>query len=242
MVTTEPYRIVWQECVSQSDVAKRFYVPDFEGYLPFFFSGSDLETLERKERVELREEQLLKGILYSLDDYLNRQNPRQTEECRKVYLYLLDVLRKGFGFDNVEKMILDVAFDIKRRNGNYPASAILKVGHGLVPNSSKIISDYICRLWAVAADGNGNDELFENIIGLMDKLDLDDIHPTAKEAVCYYGFCAMYMSSKHYDSDSYLEKFIYPHVTIPELKQKIVEMFEKPGTYTAADLKLREVE
>jgi hypothetical protein len=60
------YSSVWQECGENSDLAKRFFVSGYVGYLPFFVYGSDLERLENKEKIELREEQLLKGILFGL--------------------------------------------------------------------------------------------------------------------------------------------------------------------------------
>ena len=57
------YTLVWQQVGENSPGTKRFYVPNYAGYLPFFVYGADLELLESGKEIELKEENLLKGIL-----------------------------------------------------------------------------------------------------------------------------------------------------------------------------------
>jgi hypothetical protein len=47
----ERYSIVWKECGANSRNAERFHVPGFEGYLPFFIFGKELEKFENKENI-----------------------------------------------------------------------------------------------------------------------------------------------------------------------------------------------
>lgn len=91
MAEFERYGIVWQQCAANSSIAQRFFVPSYEGFLPFFLWGAELEALERKEKVEFREEHLLKGILYGLYEFDQKSNPWIKQNCRETLLYLLNV-------------------------------------------------------------------------------------------------------------------------------------------------------
>ena len=57
----EAFSLLWQHCDNDGDLAERFYVPGYVGYLPFFLSGEDLDKFRNNRKFELREEQLLKA-------------------------------------------------------------------------------------------------------------------------------------------------------------------------------------
>ena len=191
MPDTERYSIVWQECGTNSRYAERFYVPGYEGHLPFFVWGAELDSLEKNEKVELREEHLLKGILYGLYEFDHHTNPWHKKKDRETLLYLLDVLGNGFKYDSPEKMVLDIAYSVRGKNGNGASRIVLEVGNSLIPQSSKIKSDLICDLWAVISEKEENNDLFKEIITLIYQMDFSEIHSDAKEIVCYYGLCAL---------------------------------------------------
>ena len=86
----------------------------------------------------MREEHLLKGILYGLYEFDHAPKPWHQKKDKETLLYLLDVLGNGFKYESSEKMILDVAYDVRAKNGNTASHIILKVGHTLIPESSKI--------------------------------------------------------------------------------------------------------
>lgn len=62
----EAYSMVFQQCGVGSVIAERFFVPGFEGYLPFVISGDDVNRMKNGQKVELTEQQLLFGILLAL--------------------------------------------------------------------------------------------------------------------------------------------------------------------------------
>jgi hypothetical protein len=239
MMAPERYSIIWQECGANSRTAQRFFVPGYEGYLPFFLWGAELEAIEKKEKVELREEHLLKGILYGLYEFDHSPKPWHRKKDRETLLYLLDVLGNGFKSESPEKMILDVAYSLREKNGHGASRIVLKVGNDLIPQSSKIKSDLICDLWAVVAErGEESNDIFEEIISLVPQIDFDQIHSDAKEIVCYYGLCAMVFLESEDGITSYLSKYVYPNVSMSKLKHKIKAFLENPNDFSPADLKV----
>lgn len=238
MPEIERYSIVWQECGTNSRYAERFYVPGYEGYLPFFVCGQELDQIENKQSVELREEHLLKGILYGLHEFDHNPKPWHQEKDRETLLYLLDVLGNGFKFDNPEKMILDVAQNVREKNGNNASRIILEVGNNLMPQSSKIKSDLVCDLWAVVSEQKDNRELLNEIITLIHKIDLSEIHSDAKEIVCYYGLCALVFLSDNSGISDYLPEFVYPNIEMRQLKNNIKALMKNPQEFTPMDLKI----
>lgn len=233
----ERFSLVWQECQGDSDIARRFYVPGFQGYLPFFIWGDELVALERKEAVELREEHLLKGILYGLHGFEDESRywPRD-RQAKDTLLHLLGTLERGFGYKSLEKLILDVAADLGKTNGSSASFAVLETGRDLLPQSSRIKSDLILNLWALLNGGADREPLLQEILDLVPQIKLDEIFPDAKEVICYYGFCAIVLLGKQERIEPYLEEFIYPHVTYHSLKQKIKDLLENPKAFTPADL------
>ena len=166
----ERHSIVWKECGANSRYAERFFVPGFEGYLPFFIFGEELEKFENKESVELKEDHLLKGILYGLNEFDNSPKPWHQSKDRETLLYLLDILGNGFNFESPEDMILNVAARIREDNGNSVSRIVLEVGKNLMPESSKIKCDLIFDLWAVISERDENTEFLKNHQRLIDFL------------------------------------------------------------------------
>lgn len=238
MAEVERYSTIWQECGASTHIAERFFVPGYDGYLPFFVWGDDLVALERKEKVELREEHLLKGILYGLYEFDHDPKPWNRKKDRETLLYLLDVLGNGFKYESPEKMVLDVAYSIREKNGNSASRLVLYVGNALIPHSSKIKSDLICDLWAVIAASEKENGLYEEIISLVKKIDFEQINSDAKEIVCFYGLCAMVFLGNEEGISSYLPKYVYPNISMGSLKHKIKALLENPEKFSPQDLKI----
>ncbi len=238
MAEKERYMTVWQECGANSRAAERFFVPGYDGCLPFLLWGDDLATFERNQVVELREEHLLKGILYGLYEFDHKPTMWHKKKDRETLLYLLDVLRKGFKYESLEEMILNVAYTIGEKHGSGPHRIVLEVGDNLVPNSSKVKSDLICATWGVIAERENVTELFERIISLIKEIDFEHIHSNAKEVVCFYGLCAMVFLGNEEGVTSYLPEYVYPNVSISKLKKKVNALLENPNDFTPADMKI----
>jgi len=238
MPSTERYSIVWQECGTNSRYAERFYIPGYEGYLPFFVWGSELDGLENKENIELREEHLLKGILYGLYEFDHQSKPWHQKKDKETLLHLLDVLRNGFKYDNLEKMVLDIAYSIREKNGNVASRIILEVGNNLIPQSSKIKSDLICDLWAVISEQEENNNLFNEIMSLIHEMDFSVIHSDAKEIICYYGLCALVFMKDEDGISKYLPEYIYPNIKMKQLKNNIKALLENPINFSPMELKI----
>ncbi len=232
MQCLEQFSIVWQECGPNSRAAERFFVPSYEGYLPFFVWGEDVNALQEKKAVELREEHLLKGLLYGLYEFKRSPKPWHREEDQSTFYHLIKVLTKGFNFPSIEQMSLDVASNVREVNGNAASRIMLEGGNILVPESSKIKSDLICDLWAVLSENGRDVELLEEVVNLLSKIDLIEIHSSAREVVCYYGFCALALLDRAEELYYFLEDYIYPNVNMPVLKSNIKSLMEGSDSET----------
>ncbi len=225
----QKYSLVWQECGDNSKVAERFYVSGFKGYLPFFIYGSDALRLENKESVELKEDNLLKGILYGLNEFENGDGIWHDKENKSTLLYLLDVLSQGFGYQSPEKMILNVAYDTREKVGRLPSCKILETGTRLIPDSSKIKSDLIGDLWALLSSEELEDirnYYSTKILSLVYQINMADILPQMREIIPYLGLESLIILKQYDKVENYLEEFVYPNVTDNELKRKIKHRLE----------------
>jgi hypothetical protein len=107
-----------------------------------------------------------------------------------------------------------------------------------IPSSAKIRSDLVCDLWAVISDGDGEDDWFNKIIDLVAETNLEEIHPDAREIICYYGFCAMVLQGRADGIPAYLSKRVYPNVSTSKLKIKIKALLENPEGFSARELRI----
>jgi len=187
------YSIVWYECGENSTLAERFYVPGFVGYLPFFVSGKEHERLENKEEIELREEHLLKGILYGINENEKKGVFWDAERGKETYLYLLEKLGKGFGFDDLEYLILSVAASARSKNGHAVSYSMLLTGNELLPDSSQIKSDLISDIWMILSGAKNRDfyeEGLRKIVDLIYKVRCDSRGKGNDCLFWFYGFDA----------------------------------------------------
>lgn len=235
MAERERFSIVWKQADEQ--LAQRFHVPGYRGFLPFFITGKDLDLLEDSESVELNERQLLEGILYGLREFDHDPKPWHSKEDRHTLTNLLDVLMNGFNAETPEKLILDSASIVRERNGNGASRTILLNGIDLVPFSSKIRSDLICDTWAVAADANDLD-LLKPIPEWVREATLTELIPQAAEVICYYGLCAVVMLEDEEEIEGFITEFVYPNVENRKLKVKIKNLLESPRSHSIIDLTL----
>ena len=211
MKNERKYSLVWKECVENSTLARRFNVPRFTGFLPFFIWGEDAAVVEKGGKVELHEQQLLKGILYGLYEMDRDSKPWHDEKNRRTYLHLLELLCNGFGFENPEIMILDVASNVREQHGNEPSHRMLISGTKLIPESSKIKSDLICDLWEIIAAEKRNDglskeqeEMLDQILRLIDEIIMQELHPSPSEIICFLGLTALILFERDEKIDNYL--------------------------------------
>ncbi|MBK9528103.1 MAG: hypothetical protein IPO41_07225 [Acidobacteria bacterium] len=90
----------------------------------------------------------------------------------------------------------------------------------------------------MAASGNDLD-LIEPIPDWVMETTLTELHPQAKENICYYGLCALVL--RKVDSEevaAYLTDFVYPNIEHNILKVNIKGLLEAPYGYTIKDLEL----
>jgi len=238
MAEAQKYCNVWLECKTNSGLSERFSVPGYEGYLPFFLWGGELAAFERKEKIEFREEQLLKGILFGLYDFDLNPKLWHRKEDRGTLINLLEGLGNGFNFESPEKMILEVAFSMRENNWHSASRIVLEVGSRLIPESSEIKSDLVGDLWAIISELGEEDSLFEEIISLVAQANLNEIESDAKEIICYYGLCSLVFLGREDDIPAYLSEYIYPNVSMSKLKLNITALFESPGSYTPGELRI----
>jgi len=166
------------------------------------------------------------------------KRPWHKVEYRDTYLYLLDVLGQGFGFNDSEKLILNTAASCRDINGSAVSRQLLLTGLDLIPFSSKIRSDLICDTWAVAAETN-DPELLRSIPEWVMETTLSTLLKRARENICYYGLCAMVKAGFDTDDvEAYLRDFVYPNIRNQLLKVKIGDLLVDPESHSIEDLKL----
>ena len=174
----EPFSMFW---LPVGDGNRYYLVPDdYYGQVPWFIWGKNLAKYKATSRLELTEECLLKGILYGLAPTTPKPGATYHEEA---LLTILDELQQGYHHKTRETLILNVAYNIKEDNGVIVSLGILRTGMYLLPESSKIKSDYIMGLWNKACEYKDNESIYEEILELIPKIDLNDIRSFAKEII-----------------------------------------------------------
>ena len=224
----ESYSMFW---LPVGDDNRYYLVPDdYYDQVPWFIWGKNLEKFKATNTFNLSEECLLKGILYGLSPSCTKVGGIFYDE--DVLLAILDKLQEGFKFKSREELILDTALNVRDINGVHLANAILRTGMNLLPESSKIKSDYILSLWEIACEKKDNASIYTEIIELIPNVDLEDILNTAKESICYYGFCSLLLLKEDtilkQDVDKYRMQYIDGVITHEEIRPKIDILLNNP--------------
>jgi len=133
--------------------------------------------------------------------------------------------------------------NIRSINGVNVANAILKTGMNLLPESSKIKSDYIVTLWEIACEKNDNASIYTEIVELIPNIDLEDIISSSKEVICYYGFCSLLLlkqdSILNQDVDKFRKQYIDGVIKHEEIRPKIDILLNNPDKkFTPKELSL----
>ena len=224
----ESFSMFW---LPVGDDNRYYLVPDdYYDQVPWFIWGKNLEKFKATNTFNLSEECLLKGILYGLSPISPTIGPMIYDE--DVLLAILDKLQEGFKFKSREELILDTALNVRDINGVHLASAILRTGMNLLPESSKIKSDFIVSLWEIACEKKDNASIYTEIIELIPNVDLEDILNTAKQSICYYGFCSLLLLKQDtilkQDVDKYRMQYIDGVITHEEIRPKIDILLNNP--------------
>ncbi|MBT7350488.1 hypothetical protein HN803_06945, partial [candidate division WWE3 bacterium] len=163
----------------------------------------------------------------------------------ETLLAILDKLQEGYNHKTREIQILNVAYSIKDVNGIYVSLGILRTGMYLLPESSPIKSDYIMSLWEKACENEDNESIYEEILELIPKIDLTAINSGAKECVCYYGFCSLFLlkhdTKLNHDTNQYIKQYIDGIITLDEIQSKIDDLLNNPDKeFTPKELRLHD--
>ncbi len=230
----EPFSLVW---LPFGKTNKYYLTPeDFEGHLPWFIWGENLEKFKANNSFELSEESLLKGILYGLSPRIMKVGAGYNEGD---LLLILNKLKLGYKYDSEEALILHAAGNIRNKNGIFPCLTILRTGMYLLPESSKIKSDYIMGLWEKACENEDNESIYEEILELIPKIDLEDIYSTAKETICYYGLCSLVLLKQ--ETNKYFLQYIGGMIPTKQIQLKIVDLLDNPGKeFTPKELRIHD--
>ena len=236
----QPFSLMW---LPFGEKNKYYLTPDgFEGHLPWFIWGENLDKFNTTGSFELTEERLLKGILYGLSPRIMKVGADYNESD---LLLILNKLKLGYKYDSEEALILHASGNIRNKNGIFPCLTILRTGMYLLPESSKIRSDYIMGLWEKACENEDNESIYEEILELIPKIDLEDIYSAAKETICYYGFCSLFLLEQgtklKQDANKYIEQYIDGLITIDEIQSKVDDLLNNPDKeFTPKELRIHD--
>ena len=242
MSASDQSATVWQPCSPGSSIAHRFFVPNYDGHLPFFLQGAAARAFSQKQSVELNEEQLLKGILVTLAETGRRQE-YGVRVNREVLIGLLEILSRGFRFKDGEETVLNTAANVRDSHGSQVSAKILRSGVQLLPHSSKIRSDLTTDLWRIAGatqDMGERQSALVEIVEICSNIDLASVHPQAAEAVAYEAFCAAKLSEREREAARFLEEYVFQYVSNRTLKQSIYRVLESAAKVRMEDLEYRQ--
>ena len=94
-----------------------------------------------------------------------------------------------------------------------------------------------------ACENEDNESIYEEILELIPQIDLEDIHIGAKETICYYGLCSLFLlkpdAKPKLDMDQYIKQYIDGVITFNEIQVKIDELLNNPDKeFTPEELKV----
>lgn len=217
-------KIVWNLCNSSNKLAERFYIPGFDGYLPFLLREEDCRD---SKKIILSEKHLLFGILCSIHEYDDpNMSPYIRPKDKQTIYHLLDILGNGFNLKNPEKLVLDVAFKLRAENDLERSTRVLLNGMFLIPDSSKIKSDFIMAFWELSVnDSFINEELLKVLDKQLPLISIEDVLPAAYQAAIYFAFS---LHKIHGDNvDKLVDDYLIRYVCDKGLKRKIADLIDK---------------
>ena len=235
---SQNFTVVWYDCNGNPSTAARFLVPGYTGYLPFFVWGNELAAIEKDDSIKLGEEHLLKGILYGLYDFFHEPKDWHRPQDKETLLHLLSTLADGYQFPSPEEMVLSVAYDVREKNGVEASRIMLETGNTLYPQSSQIKNDLICDLWMLATGTDADMKLLNEIDLLFPQIILDELHPGAKEVICYYALCSLLVQKKFQRVNSFVKNFIEPNIVTLSLRKRIEELLKQPDNLVLGELRI----
>jgi hypothetical protein len=219
-----PYQLHWLACTEHPGLAERFFVPGFEGRLPFLLEGAAPSAAEAAE--VLSEDQLLPGLLTGLaeSDHAGRLVLRMEDQA--TLLELLEIMRQGFSFDDVEEMVIELSGGLRARHGVSPSCAALSTGVLLAPASSKLKADLLLDLWNVARAAGEDPQavaFLSQIPSLFEALDAAQVPDATLEACAYMTLAARHLLGGFAEEGS-LEEFL-----VAEVVERVHHPMLKPG-------------
>ena len=101
------------------------------------------------------------------------------------------------------------------------------------------------RLWEKACEDKDDSSIYEEILELIPKIDLSDTVGEAKEAICYYGFCSLFLLKQDtklkQDISKYIEQYIVGVITMNEIQLKIDDLLNNPDKgFTPQELRIHD--
>ena len=242
-IQTENFSLLWLPYAYKDADGLNLLLPDsFKGHLPWFIWGDNKDKFEATGSFRLSPDFLLKGILYGMSPDAFKVGISYSEDD---YLFILEKLRRHYEYRSMEALISGTAYSIKTTNGILPCLSALKTGVHLLPESSAIKSDYIMGLWEKACEDKDDMGIYEKILELLPEIDLTAINSSAKECVCYYGFCSLFLL-KHdtklkHDTNKYIEQYIDGMITFNEIQLKIDDLLNNPDKeFTPEELRVHD--
>ena len=222
-----PFDLHWLSCGTNPALAERFFVADFAGDLPFLLEGPAPDPAQAPEA--LNEEQLLKGLLAGLAELDHAGRPALRTQDQPVLLQLLEVMRQGFSFEDVEEMVVETSGNLRARHGVKPSCAALTTGVLLAPGATRLKADLLLDLWGVArlAGVGGATPFLERMPALLDDLDPTVVPPPTLEACTYFTLAARHMLGDFSEPVAFEEFMVERVVEVvhhPLLKQKVQEL------------------
>lgn len=196
--------------------------------MPYFVSGEAFERLERKQGVSLDAYMLLCGILrtwFEPDKYCMDGRP---DKLRAFLMVVLEDIRRVYGAESLEQLILDAASKVRAEHGSLPASRILTAGCDIFPKNAFIHSDLIMDIWFILEHTQQVDRAsaFQMIVNTFSWIDMDAIEDKLVEVLDYIYMVSLAFLGQHEECNQYFWQTASKRVERPALKTRMVDLAE----------------
>ena len=200
------------------------------GILPYFVDGEDCAALGRKEAVELTARTLLFGILVSWFEVERFTGAEDPETLRRLLNDLLEALRRDFGCDSLETLILDAAAVVRARHGALLASRMLTAGNNLLPGSARIRGDLMVDVWRVleATEPVDRPSAFAFLVKVYRGIDLAAVDGRVVELLDYIYLVALSFRGQRDERARFFRGGAAKRVRNAALKRKMLALLADP--------------
>lgn len=210
----DQFTIEFIDIAEANDLADRFWCKGQSGHVPFMVANE--ERQDDGNLPEVNEFMLVGGLLYTWSDEPS-DNPLMAETAR---LEQLTKLREGFGFVDIEGLIIGYAHRMRLLYGNRVSSRLLRNGRALFPSSSPIAADLSMDLGYILSESDMPEcrPIVQELLDTIGSIDENETEAEIWQHVLMMKLAALKLTGTEKEIADHLENAIKGKITSPDLQ------------------------